>query len=209
MNELLIYLLSISSVSTIAIWLGKLIITKSFDLGIEKYKAELTKEIEEYRSQLLRISSEHQIKFTKLHDERAIKIKVLYTEIVELEGNLINSTTFAQGSDYPTDHKRDEAALSSIRTLIHNLDLERIYFSENTVSKIEEIIKESWEIYFTMTKARREATRHDEDIKADRTTQKPYTSETDLWDKAYSRTQNEFKILKDELANEFRALLGI
>lgn len=155
MNELLIYLLSISGFSAIAIWLGKLIISKSFDLGIERYKTTLSKELEEYKNELSKISLEHQVKFTKLHDERAQKIKILYSKVVEVEKALIHSTTEAQGPEYINDIARDNAAIEKLRELIGQLDYDRIYFSINTISKFDIIIKESWEIILQMQKVRR------------------------------------------------------
>jgi hypothetical protein len=209
MNEILVYLISISGVSTIAIWLGKLVIGKSFDIGIEKYKNTLAKEIEEYKNKLSILSLEHQVKFTKLHDERAEKIKSLYSQIVEIEKALIFSTTIAQGPEFVTDTVRDEVAIEKLRELISKLDHDRIFFSIDTLEKFDSIIKESWEIIFQMMKVRRTASDGERKIKIGREPSQAYYNQTDLWGNADDRTQKEFRILKEELANEFRGLLGI
>lgn len=209
MDNFIYFLLTISSVSTIAIWLGKFVITKSFDLGIEKYKSTLAKDIEEHKKQLEKISLEHQVKFTKLHDERAQKIRTLYGKVIELEKALIYSTTIAQGPDYINDTARDDASSDKLRELINQLDFDKIYFSTSTILKFESIIKESWEIIRQMRKVRMYAATLNANAKLQRRSPEIYYSETDLWVNADERTQNEFKILKEELANEFRQLLGI
>jgi len=120
-------LLSITGLSTIIIWLGKLIITKAFDFEMERYKSTLTKEIEEYKNQLAKISLEHQIKFTRLHDQRAERIRILYGKVIELEKALIHSTIVAQGPEYISDNLREETSMEKIRDLIQQLDHDRIY----------------------------------------------------------------------------------
>ncbi len=209
MNEIIFYFLTISGLSTIVIWLGKLVISKSFDAGIERYKASLAKEIEEYKNQLSKVSLEHQIKFTKLHDVRAEKIKLLYTKVIELEIALIHSTTIAQGPEYINDTAREDSAMEKLKVLINSLDYDRIYFSTSSIEKFDSIIKESWEIIFQMRKVRRYANAIDEHNRIGRQVPESYYSETDLWENANERTENEFKILKNNLADEFRELLGI
>lgn len=209
MNDIILYLISISGVSTIVIWLGKLVIGKSFDVGIEKYKSTLMKEIEEHKNHLSIISLEHQVKFTKLHDERAEKIKSLYSKVVEIEKALIFSTTIAQGPEFVTDTARDEAAIEKLRELISSLDHDRIFFSLDTLKKFDSIIKESWDIIFQMMTVRRSASQGERDIRIGREPSQAYYNQTDLWGNANDRTQKEFGILKEELASEFRELLGI
>jgi hypothetical protein len=209
MNQILIYLLSITGVSTIAIWLGKIIITKSFDFGIEKYKAALTKDIEDHKNELAKLSLEHQVKFTKLHDERAEKIRILYARVIELEKALIFSTTVFQGPEYINDTARDDASTEKLKELIQQLDYDRIYFSVDTLTKFDSIIKESWEIILQMRKVRRYASALNDFVIRERPAPEIYYSETDLWQNANERTENKFNILKNELADEFRNLLSI
>jgi hypothetical protein len=209
MDQILTYFFSISGITIFAIWIGKLFITKSFDAGMEKYKASLQKEIEEYKSDLSRISLEHQIKFSKLHEDRASKIQVLYSKIIDLEQALIYSTTPAQGPEYISDTKRDNDCIEKLKALISQLDSDRIYFSNDLITKFDSIIKESWEIIFQMRKVREYGATIDELKKVGRMVPESYYSKADLWTSAFEKTSNEFKILKENLANEFRTLLGI
>ena len=209
MQTIFTYLFVVSGLTTFSIWIGKLVITRAFDLGVEKYKVSLQKEIEEHKTELSKISLEHQIKFSSLHEERAQTIQVLYGKVIELEMALIFSTTIAQGPEYMTDLKRDDACFEKIRDLIYHLDLKRIYFSPMTISKFDTIVKESWDISFQMRKVRRFAEAIENSVAVGREVPDQYYTEADLWSNAYARTQNEFKILKEDLANEFRGLLGI
>jgi hypothetical protein len=202
-------LIAAISFSTIIIWLGKLAISRTFDAGLEKYKSELVKQVEEYKANLIKLNQEHQVRFTRLHEERALKIKLIYSLVIDVESALINSTTSAQGGEYGSDIKRDQDAIEKIRTLITNFEKEQIFFNENTVTKIQIIIKEAWDIVFTMNKVRRNATEYDRHVYANKKVPEFILSEVQLWTKAESRTQNEFKQLKEDLANEFRELLGI
>ncbi len=93
--------------------------------------------------------------------------------------------------------------------MIHQFDLDRIYFSKETISKFDIIIKESWEISFQMRKVRRYASALNDFAATGRQAPKIYYSESDLWTTASKRTENEFKTLKEDLAGEFRLLLGI
>ena len=209
MESLIIYALSVSGFSTLAIWLGKVIINRSFDLGLEKYKSTLVKEVEEHKSQLSKITLEHQVKFTKLHNDRASKIQNLYLLVVELEKALIQSTSMMQGPEYITSTDKDKYCIVKIQELIKQLDEDRIYFSQETIKKFDTIIKESWEITFKMKRVREFGLQINNFAIQGKKPPEIYLSETDLWINANERTELEFKILKEELTNEFRQLLGI
>ena len=209
MDKLLYFLTGISSLSLVAIWLGKLIINKTFDLGLEKYKASLQKENEVHKSELSKQSLEHQIKFSKLHEDRAEKIKILYSKVIELEQSLIYATTYLQGPEFISDTKRDNDCMDNLRGLIAQLDLDRIFFTTITISKFDSIIKESWDIIFQMKTVRIEASTANQMALDGYPIPNSYLSNADKWQKAFERTQNEFKNLKEDLANDFRNLLGI
>ena len=209
MGNIIYFFTIISALTTSAIWLGKLIINKAFDLGIEKYKSTLQKDIEEYKSELARQSLEHEVMFSKLHSERAEKIKMLYAKVIELERALVYSTTVAQGANFIKDNKRDTDCMQSIQDLINQLELDCIYFSKETVMKFEEIIKEAWDIIFQMRRVRSTAASMNQYISAGMKPPDNYINHGDLWDKAFQRTQNEFRKLKDSLADDFRKLIGL
>lgn len=203
------FLASLAGASTIIIWLGKFIITKAVDVGIETYKAELVKDIEKHKSDLARITLEHQIKFSKLHEERAEKIRLLYTKIIEVEKALKYATTLFQGSEFSTDDKRDNDALNLIVSLMDMVDTERIYFSDSTLKKIEPLIKESSDIRNKMWNVRFNYKIYNELVKTHQSVPKDILDEMYKWKKIDERIETQFRVLKLELAKDFRALLGI
>jgi len=209
MDKLIYFFSSITALTTASIWLGKLIINKTFDLGLEKYKSSLQKDIEVHKSELARQSLEHEIRFSKLHSDRAEKIKALYTKVIELEKALVHATTIAQGPEFIKDNKRDEDCIQAIRELISQLEFDKIYFAKETILKFEEIIKEAWSIIFKMRRVRSTAANMDYYISVGKNVPDSYLNHGDLWDKAFERTQNEFKELKEALADDFRRLIGI
>ncbi|MBN8859343.1 MAG: hypothetical protein J0H29_13200 [Sphingobacteriales bacterium] len=209
LDQLLIFISSILGASAVVVWIGKLIITKSFDLGIEKYKSTLTKEIESYKNELSKIALEHQVKFTRLHEDRAEKIKKLHSKVYELEKALRHATTFFQGPDYTEDHARDNACNKVLNELRDQLEEDQIYFSKSTINKFETLFKESSDIILEMGKARIYGSYHNQQIKEERQLPLSYTKYMENWTNASERTINNFKELKLELADEFRSLLGL
>jgi len=209
MDKLIYFFSGITALTAAAIWLGKLIINKTFDLGLEKYKSTLQKDIEEHKNKLGRQSLEHEVKFYKLHADRAEKIKTLYTKVIELERALVYSTTIAQGPEFIKDTKRDLDCMQTIQDLIFQLELDKIYFTKDTVAKFEEIIKEAWGIIFQMRRVRSTASSMDYYISVGKQPPESYLNHGDLWDKAFQRTQNEFRQLKESLADDFRTLIGL
>ncbi|WP_445452934.1 hypothetical protein [Flavobacterium sp. 25HG05S-40] len=205
MEKFIYFFTGITAFTTVAIWLGKLIITKTFDLGLEKYKSSLQKDIEIHKSELAKQSLEHEVKFSKLHNDRAEKIIVLYKKVVELEKALIHSTNIAQGAEFKRDTQREKECINTIETLIAQLEFDKIFFTKETVSKVEDIIREAWQIVVQMTLVRSKANR---ETYFSRETEN-YVNYGELWNKTFERTQVEFKKLKETLADDFRELIGI
>ena len=203
------FFISIAGVTTVIIWIGKLIITKSVDAGIEKYKAELVKDINKHKEELSRMTLEHQVKFSKLHEQRAEKIKFLYDKVKELEKSLAHSTTRFQGPNFSADTERDDKCRKLAFELEGIIDTERIYFSDFTIQKFELIISESNVILNEILKVR------NAHLEYDRLKDTPFPiplvimEEMQKWTEVDKRVEQEFKELKLELADEFRRLLGI
>ncbi len=209
MEQILTYFLSITALTGAAVWFGKLLINKAFDFSIEKYKSSLQKDMEAFKSQLSKMALEHQIKFSKLHEDRAEKIKILYTQIVNLEQSLIDSTWIAQGPEYMHALHLDKKCQDNLRELNFTLNLNKIYFSDTTIKKFESIFSEAWEIINRMRQARSSGIAANEYIQSGQLVPEIYLKDDHLWIDAHKKTANEFKILKEDLENEFRILLGI
>lgn len=184
-------------------------INKSFDFGIEKYKSTLELQLEEYKSELMKFNYEHQIKFNKLHEERGEKIRSIYTKTIEVEHTLFQLTTPAQGPEFIDDVSRDNAAINSTNQLAVELEYNKIYFTDETIEKINSLIMQSFQIISDMRTAKIYRKGIIEHKERNETPPEHYFIKGELWDSAYKKTQNEFKILKAILINDFRTILGI
>ena len=204
------FLATLTGASTVIIWLGKFIITKTVDVGIEKYKAELVKDIEKHKAELSRITLEHQVMFSKLHEQRAEKIKLLHDKVINLEKSLTYSTIKnGQGGDFGSDIERDAKVRNLTAELSELIDAERIYFSDSTILKFDSLIKESNEISQKMENVRLNWREYNRLVKNVEPVPDEIIDEMRKWDAVEMRVKNEFKELQLELANEFRQLLGI
>lgn len=130
-------------------------------------------------------------------------------KVIELERALVFATTVAQGPEFIKDTKRDIDCMQAIQDLIAQLELDKIYFNKETVARFEEIIKEAWGIIHNMRKVRSSAEGMNYYISVGMTPPEIYLNYGDLWDKAFQRTQNEFRQLKESLADDFRKLIGL
>ena len=203
------FLTTLAGTSTVIIWLGKFIITKTVDVGVERYKAELVKDVEKHKAELSRINFEYQIKFSKLHEDRGEKIKLLYHKIIELKKILGHSTTLGQGGEFGTDTIRDDESLKTIQSLVELVELEKIYFSNSTIFKFNSLIKESKEILLGIMDVR---SNYNEYYRLSKTSQQvPEEVKIGMyrWKEVDGKIEKEFEQIKEELANEFRLLLGI
>lgn len=70
-NDITIILLSTGFFS----WLFKIIIEKSLDAKLEKYKSRLEMGLEKYKAELGQIVSDHNVRFSKLYETQAFTIK--------------------------------------------------------------------------------------------------------------------------------------
>ena len=138
----------------IVIYLGKRIIDKSLDIGVEKYKSTLNRDLESHKAELLRqteefranlqmISLEHQVRYTKLHDERGQSIKKIYSLLVELQNRLQYFTSVFQGPEWVTDVDKENAAKEALNELSNFFQINRIYYPEPICTTIDEILKVS------------------------------------------------------------------
>lgn len=193
-------------------YLGKLIINKSFDFGIEKYKGKLSKELEShkseldkeaesYRANLQLISLEHQIRYSKLHEERGIAIKEIYSLLVQLKNKLEYFTSVFQGPDWTSDIDREKAAIEAQNNLLKFFQTNRLFFSDKICSQVDHIIKLSWGIIVDMNVAKIEAT---EALSG------PERADAKRkWQEANSKVTSEMNTAMRALEKEFKALIGV
>lgn len=211
-NYILTLLFSTLGIGTIIIYLGKKIIDKFLDLGIEKFKSSLDRDLETHKSELLRqteefkaglkrIELEHQIKYSRLHEERAQTIKKLYSLIIDLQEKLSYMTSMFQGPEWTKDNEREEKARESLDNFKKYFLENRIYFSLDLCNKIDEILNLSLEIIVEMSVTKTSA---DYD-----STGSDRANSLKEWRKQNEKVTKEINAARLELEKEFRKLIGV
>jgi hypothetical protein len=185
--DIIKFLISVGGVSAVLIYVGKKLIDKTLDAGLEKYKANLG-----------RANAEHQIRYGRLHEERGEKIKLLYTLIFGLEKNLRAFTNFMQKGNLYTDTLPSTEVKQSLADVKEALELNRIYFSDELCSKIEAMMDKSTTALARMNSAKL----MDAGIL-------PGGDPTDIWLAVDVYVQNEVYQTRLDLVNEFHQLIGV
>jgi len=209
-DEIVKFLISVTSLSAIIIYIGKKLVDKSLDAGIEKYKTNLNKELELFKSELNRVDTEHQIKYNRLSEQRADRINLLYKSLYELEQKLKYLTTMAQGPEWSTDTERAEDVRKHLSHLEEILELNRIYFKDELCGEIEAIIRESKKIETSIYSAKLERKKNEDYIKMNmRHLINNPTGPSDTWSQTDYHVRTDIKNARLKLANEFREILGV
>lgn len=203
---------SISALSGVMIYIGKRVIDKTLDVGLEKYKstlskdleshkAELTQKTEEFKANLQIIGLEHQIRYSRLHEQRGQSIKELYDLLIDLEDKLEYFTTIFQGPDWTTDQEREKEAVESHKKLSNYFRRNQIYYPEAICSLINELLPTSWKIIVDMSVAKLTG------VNAFTGPEKVLAKKE--WQAANSRVTSEIVVAKNKIQKEFKALLGV
>jgi hypothetical protein len=211
-NYIITIIFSTVGVGGIIIYLGKRIIDKSLDMGVERYKSSLTKDLETHKSELQKetdefranlqiISLEHQIRYTKLHEQRGESIRQIYSLIVDLKNKLEYFTTVFQGPKWTTDSDREKEATNSHRNISNFFQINRIYFSDSICNQFDEILKLSWSIIVDMSVTKVEA--------ASAYSGPERAEATKKWQSINSRVTSEISTAMIKLEKEFKKLIGV
>lgn len=199
-QDIIKFLISVSGLSAIAIYIGKQLVNKTLDAGIEKYRMGLNKELEIFKSELSRTNVEHGIRFSKLHEQRAEKIKLLYTLAYDLERKLKSFTDIMQGPEWSVDTDKSTEVKKCLVAIEEALELNRIYFSDELSKQIETIIHKSTQGLAMMNRARL----IDRGILG-----KKNENPKDTWLAADVYVQNEIYQTRLELVKEFQQIVGV
>lgn len=220
-KQIITFFLTTSVITTAIVYLAKLIIDKFAESRLENYKNsleqkaenfrhELNLETEKFRHDLNTTLIEHQIKYTKLYEERGQVIKLLYNSLLDLETALLNLTTLWQGPEWTTDTERDKVATETIKNLRIHLEQNRIFFSEELCNKIESILTDSHKITVEMYIAKKNEQRNQSYNKTGiELTEKELLSPSNTWHKLDKKVQQDLKLAKLDVAQEFRILIGV
>jgi len=203
MEQYLQYILTLSiggfTIGAIVIFLGKVIINKSSEIIFENHKNKLD---------ILKI--EFQLKFSKLHEERAEIIKRIFQSLFELEIKLQELTSIFQGPEWVTDTTKDEAARTQLNLTREILEINRIFFSEELCTKIEDTLNQCSDVIFQMRKAKLNKMRQQEYAKmGEILPHKDEDSPLTIWQREEAKVKHDIKLLRMSLADNFREIMGV
>jgi len=211
-NYFITAFVSIVSTTGIVVYIGKRIIDKTLDVGVEKYKnsldrdlethkATLLKQTEEFKANLQMIGLEHQIRYTKLHEERGQSMKKLFSLLIELQNKLNYFTNMFQGPEWSTDVARENEAQEAQRDLFFFFQMNRIYYPKMICDEIDEILKLSWHIIVDMSVAKITS--------ANAGTGSERATALREWRDANKRVSSEIESATGKLQDEFKKMLGV
>lgn len=212
-NQIISFFVTTSTITLGIVYILKLLIDKFAESRIEKYKSSLqtdtenfkhrlSLEAEKFRNELSISSIEHQIVYSKLYEERGHIIKKIYGLLLELELSLMNLTTVFQGAEWTTDTERDKKANESINTLRRELEINRLYFSDDLCKRIESILDESHQITVEMFVAKKKEQRIENSIRRN-IDLKPeeLTASLDKWTELDDKVKKEIKSARVQSVN--------
>ncbi|MGN4807878.1 hypothetical protein ACTFSP_09745 [Bacillus cereus group sp. MYBK108-2] len=204
------YGLGTAGISTVIVYLSKQVFLHKMKNLEENHKNELNKElkrleaefkaltdrqIEDHKSELKKINDKYHITFSKLHEGRADTIKELYAMLVELEKS-VESLTVLFELKIRTDIIPNTSEMGEKYHKFRSYYMEnKIYFAEPTCELIDTII-----IKYVEVIANYDVYGH---AKPDSETKKLFIQEN------LNSVKKEIPLLKKNLENEFRKLLGV
>ncbi|MDH7462155.1 hypothetical protein QEG73_12730 [Chitinophagaceae bacterium 26-R-25] len=219
--QIINFFLSVSGITAGLIFIAKFAINQfgkvqilkykqSLENDTEEFKHKLNFETEKFKQELNKATIEHQIKYTKLYEERGLIIKQTYNLLYKLENSLTNLTSMFQGSDWTKDTERDKQTNEVIAELRTQLEQNRIFFSADLCSIIENILIDAHKITIDIYSAKQDQEYNDNSNKAAqfRTTEE-ILQPIQTWRQLDQKAQKDIKALRLNLAQEFRILIGV
>lgn len=198
-------ILTSTGMSAFVVWLAKSWISErlknsikhEYDEKLETHKIELRSqsdiEIEKLKSQLGVTAREHEIRFILLHEKRAEVLAETYALLRALDKGLRDYVSMFESTAGPSrEERRDVAADAHAAFQLYYVS-KLIFFPEETANRLETIDQQlvtSFNIFA---------------IQVD-TSNGP--DKTKTWMEVNNKIESEIKPALDELANEFRKLLG-
>ena len=179
--------------------LDKLIIrdTKQFESDL---KAKSDAAIEHLKNELQLRTIEHQVRFSRLHEKRAAVIAELYGHLVEALWEAESFLSLAEWAGEPNKKEKHKTAINRLVDLYRFFDKHRIYLPVELCTSLEKLVMEvrSHVINFGVYVGFDEATLNDHTHK----------EKQKAWHSGWDAIKNQIPLARQDLENEFRALLG-
>ena len=158
----------------------------------------INKDFEKFKLKL----SKEQIRFTKLHEKRGEVIENIYALLVDFEGKMNSLLSPFQPAGEPKRKEKLKIAGIAGNKFIEYYGLQKIFFSKKTVNLLDELhsrFRKAWIDFTTYP-----ITDFDEwesvTIKQEK---------WKLWEKAWKAISEDIPLLKVQLEDEFRSMLGV
>lgn len=179
--------------------LDKLIVrdTKQFESDL---KAKSDAAIEHLKNELQLKTIEHQVRFSRLHEKRAAVIAELYGHLVEALWEAESFLSLAEWAGEPNKKEMHKTAMNRLVDLYRFFDKHRIYLPVELCTSLEKLVMEvrSHVINFGVYVGFDEATLTDHTHK----------EKQKAWHSGWDAIKNQIPLARQNLENEFRALLG-
>ncbi|WP_291108799.1 hypothetical protein [Flavobacterium sp. UBA6195] len=210
MEDKLIESLISSGVPAIVIiaglYFGKNLIEHFFNETIELKKKELEQENKNFQHQLDAKLQEFNIKFSNLHSERAEVIKNLYMKLIELQSSMFTYTRRAHiiiDDGIKEKQERTDRVNLALKEFSNYYFPNKIFFNSSITLKIDSLINDYYKIGWDFTDVlyyiENKFDLEREDIKSNFEKMKELSI----------KVEKDFPILIDELAEEFKEILGV
>jgi len=162
-------------------WVLRRLIDNFFSHKIELYKAQLEKENTKYR-----------ITYEKLHTERAEVIKEVYKKLVLTYEDIYSYTCIFQAAGEKSEVEKRSMAAGTFNDFSRYYEQNRIFFNEELAKKIDRFRDESKKILYDFSITR----------EYDR-------NNAEKWSKIWLKVKDDIPVIKIDIENEFRKLIGI
>ena len=188
-------------VTSVIGFIAKSIFNNWLDKNMEQYKLKIQSDNELFKSELHAKATEHQVKYSKLHEDRVIAIKELYKRLVNMESSLaiLVSRVEYHGEDGKPEKARRFAENFNLAFDYYRVN--KIYFSEDTCTIIDSLIEGLRDIWddFVIYDLQNGLSKILEESMEQRK----------IWKQCSEKMINEVPVIKKDLENEFRELLGV
>ncbi len=201
MNDIVKFLIGTTGVSAILIFLGKYTLNFLRDIGIEKYKNELSKETYKFQSDLNKKMEKFKISYSNVFVEQIVIIKETYKRLIKAEKPLEYLLRPVKFGPIKPEEEVAKEVIERANELFDYFDENELIFSEKSSETFNLIRKkyiEVWNVYST------------KQFMGTNISGELLVKIVNELQEAYQKTlQGEMQILKKSLRQELQKQLGI
>ncbi|HMM10741.1 MAG TPA: hypothetical protein PKE03_01415 [Bacteroidales bacterium] len=165
------------------------------------HKLTLEKDLEKFKGELNKLAFEHQTKYLQLHTNRAESIKKLFGLLYELESKMQSLMKPYQGAGEKPISEKFQEALDAAEEFVRFYKSNEVLFNAKTCKlfdKINDSFLKAWKD-FNISRQFRQSISTD-------LSQELIKKEMDAY---YETLLKQIPVLKEELKDDFRNLLGV